>query len=60
MDLTTKLDLYQDLVNLYTQDEKGEDRFGKLLSELKGAGMRGFDLELRVKRANEGKEAANK
>lgn len=60
-DLNIKLDIYKDLVNLFaeSQDAK-EDRFEKLLKELKGVGMRAFDIGKRFERANEGKEAANK
>jgi hypothetical protein len=60
-DLRLKLEIYRDVVNLFadSQDVK-EDRFDKLLKELKGVGMRSFDISKRVERAHEGKDAANK
>lgn len=54
-----KLSLYEDIVNFYSKTGRGQT-FVKLMDELKGPGMRQFDLSLRLKRAEEGKEAASK
>ena len=57
-----RFDLYRDIVNLYASDceEADKDRFKKLRRELDAPAMRQFDQALRIKRATEGKDAANK
>lgn len=55
----TKLTIYKDIINFYSQDP-AQKRYAELWKDLHSTEVQGYPIGIRVERANQGKEAANK
>ncbi|RSH85737.1 hypothetical protein EHS25_003878 [Saitozyma podzolica] len=55
----TKLTIYKDIINFYSQDP-AQKRYAELWKDLHSTEVQAYPIGIRVERANQGKEAANK